>query len=85
MFSEEMYNAEKFGYKFEIEHGYLFDSEKIFEEYITEMYKIKQNSDKTDAMYLISKLLMNSLFGRFALHYNLGMTKIVDNDVFQEM
>lgn len=71
LFSEEMYNArDKFGYKFEVLHGYLFESEKIFKEYITDMYQFKENTPKGDAMYLISKLLMNSLFGsaQSALH-----------------
>lgn len=83
LFSEEVYNAQKFGYKIEVQYGYLFESEAIFEEYILDMYKIKQNSHKTDAMYLISKLLMNSLFGRFALHYNLGKTRIVNDEMMK--
>lgn len=86
LFSEEMYNAqEKFGYKFEVLHGYLFESETIFKDYITDMYHFKENTPKGDAMYLISKLLMNSLFGRFALHYNLGKTEIVNGTTMEQL
>lgn len=42
IFSEEMYNAEKYGYKFIIKNGYLFDRENIFKEYLTNIYEIKQ-------------------------------------------
>lgn len=86
LFSEEMYNArDKFGYKFEVLHGYLFESDTIFKEYITDMYHFKENTPKGDAMYLISKLLMNSLFGRFALNYNLGKTEIVNDATMRQM
>lgn len=80
-----MHGAAQFGYKFEVLHGYLFESEQIFKKYITDMYKIKENSLKSEAMYLISKLLMNSLFGRFALHYNLGKTEIVNDEMMKQM
>lgn len=80
-----MHGAAQFGYKFEVLHGYLFESEQIFKKYITDMYKIKENSLKSEAMYLISKLLMNSLFGRFALHYNLVKTRIVDDETMKYM
>lgn len=85
MFSEEINNAIKFGYKFEILRGYIFNVDQIFTKYVQDMFSIKQNSLKTDAMYLISKLLLNSLFGRFALHYNLGHTVVVGLDIFDQM
>ena len=34
IFSEEMYNAEKFGYKFEVLHGYTFNKGYIFTDFI---------------------------------------------------
>lgn len=84
-FSEEIKNARKFGYEFEILRGYTFDRAKIFEGYINNLYEIKQNSFKSDAMYLISKLLMNSLFGRFSLDYNLAITRIISTTLFDEI
>ena len=35
------------------------------------MFNIKQNTPKSDPMYLISKLLMNSLYGKFGIHFQL--------------
>ena len=40
-FSEELYNAEKYGYTYKIKSGYLFEKCNIFEGYINEIYKIK--------------------------------------------
>jgi len=64
LFSEEINNAIKYGYKFKIIRGYLFESANIFKEYIDVLYEIKQSKSKDDPMYLISKLLLNSLYGR---------------------
>jgi hypothetical protein len=77
-FSEEIYNAMKFGYKFEILRGYTFERKNIFKEYITDLYKIKKASNKDDPMYLISKLLMNSLYGRFGMNEILINHKIIN-------
>jgi hypothetical protein len=61
--SEEMDNAIKFGYTFEILNGYQFERGKIFEEYVLKMYNLRQQYEKGHAMNLIAKLLMNSLYG----------------------
>ena len=66
-FSEEIKNAEKYGYSFEILGGYVFDSTDLFSNYINDLYKIKETSNKGGALYLISKLLLNSLYGKMAL------------------
>ena len=84
-FSEEIKNARKFGYKFKVLRGYRFEKAKIFKGYITELYSIKENSLKTDAMYLISKLLMNSLFGRFSMDYKFNTNEIVSGENFDVM
>ena len=80
IFSEEINNAIKFGYKFKILRGYLFDKEYIFTEYINDLYKIKQAHNKNEPKYLISKLLMNSLYGRFGMDYRLSEHAIIDNN-----
>lgn len=66
-FSEEIYNAEKYGYKFKIIKGYLFESAVIFSEYVDDLYALKQKADKNSPDYVISKLLLNSLYGRFGM------------------
>lgn len=72
-FSEELYAAVEYGYKFKILRGYLFDKSFIFGEYVDFLYNIKSNSKKDSAHYIISKLLLNSLYGR------LGMNPISEN------
>jgi hypothetical protein len=80
LFSEEINNAIKFGYKFKILKGYLFEQGFIFTDYINDLYEIKKAHNKNDAMYLISKLLMNSLYGRFGMDYRMDEHIIIDND-----
>ena len=80
IFSEEMFKYLEFGYKFKITRGYLFEKKNIFKDYIDDLYKIKQNHSKDHPMYLISKLLMNSLYGRFGMSDNLNNHLIVNND-----
>lgn len=59
--SEELYNALKFGYKFEVLWGYTFKKDYIFKDYIDTLYNLRLNYPKTDPMNLITKLLLNSL------------------------
>lgn len=66
-FSGEIYNAMKYGYTFKIIKGYLFDSKLIFTDYVDFLYNLKNNSEKGTANYTISKLLLNSLYGRFGM------------------
>jgi hypothetical protein len=65
--SVEMDNAVKYGYTFEIMNGYQFETGNIFKEYILKMYNLRQQYDKSHAMNLIAKLLMNSLYGKFGM------------------
>lgn len=72
-FSEELYNAEKYGYKFNILRGYTFNKQFIFPDYVDHLYDIKCKSEPASAMYTVSKLLLNSLYGR------LGMSPYAEN------
>ena len=45
--SEEIKNAEKYGYEFEILGGYVFESKDLFSDYISELNQIKLNHLKT--------------------------------------
>jgi hypothetical protein len=74
-FSEEIKYAEKHGYTFEVKSGYLFEKGYIFTEYVNDLYEMKKNSAKNSANYIISKLLLNSLYGRF------GMDPIKEHNV----
>lgn len=77
-FSEELFNAQKYGYKFEILEGYLFERENIFKDYVSVLHQIKQNTDKSNPMYLIAKLLLNSLYGKFGMTDDLATHKIIN-------
>jgi hypothetical protein len=67
LFSEDIYNAMKFGYKFEIMEGYTFDSNNVFNGIITDLYQMRLKYSKSDPMNYISKIIMNSLYGRFGM------------------
>lgn len=76
-FSEEIKNAEIYGYKFKIVEGYLFERENIFKDYISKLYAMRIESHPSDPKNKIAKLLMNSLYGRFGMDPNLEEHKIV--------
>ena len=67
IFSSELDNAMKLGYKFEILWGYKFDSKNVFKEYIDCLYELRINYPKSNPLNYIAKLLQNSLYGRFGM------------------
>jgi len=66
-YSEELYNAQKFGYQFEIIRGYYFKSDYLFKGYVTDLYNLRLNYPKSDPINYIAKILLNSLYGRFGM------------------
>lgn len=66
-FSEELNNALKYGYTFQVLGGYLFDGVNIFKEYIDTLYQMKASAAKDSPEYSIAKMLQNSLFGKFCM------------------
>lgn len=70
----------KFGYKFKILRGYTFDSEFIFKEYVDKIYYLKSSVSTDDPIYIISKLLLNSLYGRFGMSPETEKHIIISND-----
>jgi len=79
IFSAEMDNATKFGYKFKILWGYKFEPKNIFKGYIETLYKFRINYPKSNPLNLIAKLLLNSLYGRFGMEDNFVDITIFDN------
>jgi hypothetical protein len=79
-FSEEIFNAIKFGYKFKILRGYLFEEANIFSEYVDYLYKLKVNSPSKSPDYIISKLLLNTLYGRFGMSPHMESHLIITNE-----
>jgi hypothetical protein len=80
-----MFNAERYGYRFEVVRGLIFEKQVIFSDFINTLYEIKKSVAKSDPMYLISKLLQNSNYGRWALNYDLPSHFIVNDKLFDEM
>ena len=54
-----------------IQEGYLFESCVLFKDYIDKLFKMKQSVSKDNPLYQITKILMNSLFGRMGLRQEL--------------
>lgn len=66
-YSEELNNALKYGYTFQILSGYLFGGVNIFKEYVDTLYQMKASAAKDSPEYSIAKMLQNSLFGKFCM------------------
>ena len=77
-YSEELKNAAKLGYTFEILEGYLFKTADLFSNYIDTMYHMKETSEKDTPNYLIPKMLQNSLFGKFSMKRELINYSVID-------
>lgn len=59
--------AYELGYKVNIKDGFLFNlSEPVFKKYVDTFFKLKKESKSGTPTYALSKLMMNSLYGKFA-------------------
>jgi hypothetical protein len=67
IFSPELDNAVKYGYKFDILGGYIFERKNIFKNYVLNLYDLRLKYPKSNPLNLIAKLLLNSLYGRFGM------------------
>jgi hypothetical protein len=84
IFSEEMYNAMKYGYKFKVLWGYTFESDYIFETFVDELYQIRLKYPKTDPLNYIAKIIMNSLYGRFGMDDNFVLSEIMNKEDYDK-
>lgn len=78
-FSEEIKYAVTKGYKIKIIKGLKFRKKNIFKEFIDHLYYIR-NNNKSEMVKLVSKLLMNSLYGRFGMKKKAEKTIIVNQN-----
>jgi len=83
-FSEELKNAQKYGYEFEILWGYTFQRGFVFKDYVNDLYNLRLQYPKSDPMNLICKLLLNSLYGRFGMDGSFINTKIIAKSNYLE-
>ena len=74
----EYHNAiERGDYKITSKQGYLWFSKSIFKDFVTEIYLLRNIYPKSDPMNLICKLILNSLYGRFAMKPILSKTEFI--------
>jgi DNA polymerase type B, organellar and viral len=84
IFSEEMDNAIKYGYKFNILWGYTFNRDNIFKDYVEYLYSLRLNYPKSDPLNYIAKILLNSLYGRFGMDDNFTEVNIIHKDFYSD-
>jgi hypothetical protein len=82
LFSQEMYNAMKVGYTFEVLWGYTFKSENVFKDYVNFLYNLRLQYPKSDPMNFIAKILLNSLYGRFGMDDNFEDINVIHKDFY---
>lgn len=89
-FSEEIKYAKSLGYEFEYYACYKFDRKVVFNDYVTNIYKDRiENKDKP-SLSDISKLLLNSLYGRFGMSNSVYKNILLkntekDQDLFKKI
>lgn len=82
-FSEELKYAEKLGYSIKLIRGLEFNkSYNLFHEYVHNFYNKKLTSN--GAIKAISKLFLNSLYGRFAIQKDFEFNFITSSDTVKD-
>ena len=68
-FSQELYNAidKNPNHKFKTHRGFLFRQGNLFKDYVDTLFNLRINNPKDSPLNIISKLLLNSLYGRFGM------------------
>lgn len=70
--------AKDLGYKFELISGYSYTSEFLFNDYVTDLYKIKRES--IGPVRFIAKLLLNTLYGVFGRRMETTEVVVIDEE-----
>jgi DNA polymerase type B, organellar and viral len=79
-FSEELYNSKIKNYRFKPLRGYIFKKRKVFKEFVETIYDLKVKSKKGSPNYIISKLLLNSLYGRLGMRPDFEEHEVITYD-----
>lgn len=79
-FSEELKYALENGFEIEVVRGYKFkEVTEVFNKFVEDIYKIKSNP-RNDTEKNVSKLILNSLIGRFGMDYLKMVTNLVNKE-----
>ena len=85
-YTREIEHALKLGYKIKIINGFYFSkSEILFDKYVDSLYELRTQYSKGDPMNIISKLLLNSLYGRMSLDDRHNDIKVYDFKEFKAL
>jgi DNA polymerase type B, organellar and viral len=84
LFSEEINNAKRFGYEFEILWGYTFERSNIFKNYVDFLYNLRLQYDKSNPLNFIAKILLNSLYGRFGMNDNFEDINVIHKNFYND-
>ena len=77
----EYHNAVNRGdYNISTTQGYLWFSKPIFVDFCNVLYNLRNSYPKTDPMNLVCKLILNSVYGRFAIKPVISKTEFVARD-----
>jgi hypothetical protein len=84
-FSEELKFAKENGYSIEVLKGYNFNKEyRVFDDYISDIYKLKSNS-RDNTQRSLAKSLLNNLLGRFGISLDKPITNVVSEATFDSI
>lgn len=83
-FSEEIKYAKKLGYLIIYHKGLSYERGKIFKNFVKTIYDIRLKNRNTPLEYT-TKLILNSLYGRFGMQSESTVTSIFDRDEIQKM
>jgi hypothetical protein len=85
IFSEEIKYAIKYGYTIDVEYSYIFERGKdLFKDFVKDHYEIKKNS-KDPVQKNISKLFLNSLYGRLGMKEINNRLEIVNKESLENL
>lgn len=83
-FSEEIKYALKLGYKFKYLQGISYNKGILFKNFVDYLYDIRLKFPKGTPLNTLTKLIMNSLYGKFGMKLNITESKLVDNKEINE-
>jgi len=64
--NHQLRKAIELGYKVIPKKGFIFESDYLFKDYVKNFYELKKNSKSGTPSYILAKLLLNALYGKFA-------------------
>ncbi len=75
----QLAKAMELGYKIIPKKMMVFETDYIFKDYVKNFYKLKQSSQANTPSYILAKLMLNSLYGKFAQNQDSEMVVKINN------